>query len=284
MTTERKRLLTLIALPLLGLIVFFVLPVGMMILFSFKETTFGALFPPTLQHYIDFFGTREYFALLLDSTWVALLVAALSILLAYPVAYFLSFHGSQHRYTLLAILILPSWTSYLLRILAWKVMLGSNGIINSLLLSLGWIETGSPIFLYSKAAVLITLVYVWMPFAVLPIFTTLERMDTRLLEASQDLGATPLATFLRITLPLSLPGVIAAFFFVFIPTLGEWVTPALVGGVDGIMYGNLIQDQFLRGLNWPLGTVLSLALFALVSVFTVLLMRFITVEEITSVA
>ena len=149
---------------------------------------------------------------------------------------------------------------------------------------LGWIDTGTPILLYSQSAVILTLVYVWIPYAALPIFTTLQRIDPRLLEASEDLGASPWWTFTRVTLPMSVPGVVAAFFFVFIPTLGEWVTPDLVGGVDGIMYGNLIQSQFLRGLNWPMGTVMSLVLLVVVSGFTLLFNRFVTMREMSSVA
>ena len=255
-----------------------------MALFSFRETTFGPLFPPTLKHYQAFFASENYLRLLADSSWIAFLTALISILLAYPLAYYLIFHGGKHRLMLLSLLIIPAWTSYLLRILAWKVMLGSGGIINTTLLQLGWIEEGIPLILYSRSAVIITLVYIWIPYAALPIFSALERIDTRLLEASQDLGAGPWRTFFNVTLPLSIPGVAAAFFFVFIPTLGEWVTPALVGGVDGIMYGNLIQNQFLRGLNWPLGIVMSLVLMAIVSIFTILLYRFVSMRDMSSIA
>ena len=281
---KKKRLLALLSLPSVWMIVFFIIPYSMMVLFSFKQNTFGPLYPPTLAHYRKFFSTPGYLHVLLDTSWMSLLTALISILLAYPLAYYLIFHGGRHRMMLLSLLVIPAWTSYLLRILAWKVMLGSNGIINSALLSLGWISEGIPLLLYSKSAVVITLVYVWIPYAALPIFSSLERIDYRLLEASQDLGASPWRTFLRVTLPLSLPGVVAAFFFVFIPTLGEWVTPALVGGVDGIMYGNLIQNQFLRGLNWPMGIVMSLVLMVIVGVFTSLLYRFVSMRDISSIA
>lgn len=255
-----------------------------MLLFSVRLSTFSPVFPPTLIHYKEFFTTPVYLRLLLDSAWVALLTAVTTILLAYPLAYYLIFHAGKHRLVMLSFLILPAWTSYLLRVLAWKVILGSNGIFNTLLLSLGWIDEGVPIFLYSQSAVIITLVYVWIPYAALPIFSTLERIDKKLLEASQDLGAPPARTFLRITLPLSLPGLVSAFFFVFIPTLGEWVTPALIGGTDGIMYGNLVQNQFLRGLNWPMGTVMSTVLLLIVSVFTLFFNRYVTMKEMSALA
>ena len=255
-----------------------------MLLISFKESTQSPVFPLTLEHYIEFFSTPAYLTLLLRSTWIAFLTAAITILMAYPLAYFLIFHGGKHRMALLSFLILPAWTSYLLRVLAWKVILGSNGLINSLLVSLGWIDQGVPIFLYSQSAVIITLVYVWIPYAALPIFSTLEQIDSRLLEASQDLGASPLRTFLKVTLPMSIPGLVSAFFFVFIPSMGEWVTPSMVGGVDGFMYGNLVQNQFLRGLNWPMGTVMSTVLLLIVSVLTVIFNRFVTMKELSSMA
>ena len=131
----------------------------------------------------------------------------------------------------------------------------------------------SPILLYSRPAVVITLIYVWVPFVMLPIFASLERIDRYLLEAAADLGCTRFEAFLRVTFPLSLPGVVAGFFFAFIPTLGEFVTPLLVGGAQGSMYGNLIQDQFMRALNWPMGSVMSLAMLVIVLLMMFLLTR-----------
>ncbi|MBN2044338.1 MAG: ABC transporter permease [Anaerolineales bacterium] len=281
---KKRRVITLLSIPSIWLLLFFVLPFTIMLLFSIRETTFSPIFPPTLSHYIEFLTTPVYLRLLLSSAWIAFVTAVITILLAYPLAYYLIFHGGKHRLALLSFLILPAWTSYLLRVLAWKVILGSNGIINTFLLSLGLIDEGMPIFLYSQSAVIITLVYVWIPYAALPIFSTLERIDIKLIEASQDLGASPLRTFLRVTLPLSTPGLVSAFFFVFIPSLGEWVTPSLVGGADGIMYGNLVQTQFLRGLNWPMGTVMSTVLLLIVSVFTMLFNRHVTMKEMSALA
>ncbi len=277
---NKRRLGLLITPPAIILAVFFVVPLFIMLLYTFKDSTFGDMFPLTFEHYQTFIQTPSFFRLLLDSTWLALLTAVLSIVLAYPVAYFLVFYTGERRVLLLTLLILPAWISFLLRVLAWKVILGSDGLLNQALISLGLVQDGVPILLYSQAAVIITMVYVWIPFAALPLFAAMERIDPRLHEAAQDLGASPSQTFWRVTMPLSLPGVASAFFFVFIPTLGEWVTPTLVGGVSGVMYGNLIQDQFARALNWPLGALLSMVLLVLVGAFSYLFNRFIPITEV----
>jgi spermidine/putrescine transport system permease protein len=170
------------------------------------------------------------------------------------------------------LLLIPFWTSYLLRVMAWKIILGSEGVINSLLLYLGLIEEPIAALLYNRFAVAITLVYVWVPFAALPILAALQRIDPALPEAAADLGAAPSRQFWRVIFPLSLPGVLAAFFLVFIPTIGEYVTPLLVGGSRGSMFGNIIQEFFTKAVNWPLGAALSmvmlLATFLLVTVAT----------------
>jgi spermidine/putrescine transport system permease protein len=247
--------------PALGLLLLFVLPMSAMALFTLRAGSFGAereVF--TLEHYRAFLANTAFQRLLGRSALIALLTALGALVLAYPLAYYLAFGAGERRMALLTLILLPAWTSYLLRILAWKFILGSNGLINSLLVGLGLTEEALPILLYSPTAVVVTLIYVWMPFVALPIFAALQRIDRRLLEASADLGWRPWETFLRVTLPLSMPGVVAGFFFAFIPTLGEYVTPLLVGGARGVMYGNLIQDQFVRALNWPMGALMSLVM------------------------
>ena len=277
---NRSRITILMLPPVVWLFVLFIVPLGIMTVFSFRAGTYGAEREQyTIENYQQFFANPSYLNLLGQSAWIAFQTALIAIVLSYPLAYFLSFRAGASRVTLLTILIVPAWTSFLLRILAWKLILGSGGLLNTLLLSLNLIDEALPILLFSRAAVVVTLVYVWIPFATLPIFSALERVDRRLLEAAADLGCPPWQAFLRVTLPLSLPGVIAAFFFVFIPTLGEWVTPALVGGAQGIMYGNLIQDQFVRALNFPLGAVMSMILMALVLGFIVVFNRFIRVSD-----
>jgi spermidine/putrescine transport system permease protein len=270
---NRGRISLLIAPPALYLLLFFILPLGVMVLFSFRAGTIGeARSSLTLEHYRLFLTNSRYHLLLLRSGGIAFLIAAVSVLLAYPLAYFLVFYTGGRRVLLLTLTIVPTWTSFLLRIFAWKLILGSTGVLNTLLIHLGWIEKASPIMLYSRTAVIVTLIYVWFPFVALPIFAALERIDRSLLEAAADLGCKPWQAFLRVTLPLSLPGVLAGFFFCLIPTLGEFVTPVVVGGASGAMYGNLVQDQFMRALNWPMGSVMSMAMLmttlALIFLFT----------------
>jgi spermidine/putrescine transport system permease protein len=262
---KRSRLAILIGPPSLYLLVLFLLPLGIMVVFSFRAGTIGdarSLF--TLDNYQEFFTKSSFHRLLWISALLSFLVSIISVFLAYPLAYYLTFRAGPRRVILLTLLIVPTWTSYLLRIFAWKLILGSTGLLNTFLLWIGVVDQANPILLYSRNAVVITLVYVWVPFVALPIFAALERVDPSLLEAAADLGCRPWETFLRVTLPLSLPGVIAGFFFAMIPTLGEYVTPLLVGGGQGAMYGNLIQDQFVRALNWPMGSVMSLAMLLLV--------------------
>jgi spermidine/putrescine transport system permease protein len=269
-----RRLFALIGPPSVYLTLFFLLPLGIMAVFSFRAGTIGeARNVFTLEHYRQFIANAAYHRLLWRSSLMAFGIASISTLLAYPLAYFLAFQAGERKLTLMTLIIIPTWTSYLLRVFAWKLILGTNGLLNTLLLSLGIIDQASPILLYSRTAVMVTLVYVWVPFVALPIFAALERIDRSLLEAAADLGCKPWEAFLRVTLPLSAPGVIAGFFFCLIPTLGEYVTPLLVGGGQGAMYGNLIQDQFVRALNWSMGSVMSLAMLLAVIVLLVIFSR-----------
>jgi spermidine/putrescine transport system permease protein len=281
---HRSRIATLVSPPALFLIVLFLLPIGFMALFSFRVGTFGEtrnMF--TLDHYRDFFANAPLLRLLWRSLLISFWVSIYSVVLAYPIAYYLVFQGGDRKLLLLTIIIVPAWVSYLLRVLAWKVILGSTGILASFIAWIGLDPRESAFLLYSSDAVTVTLVYVWIPFVALPIFAALERIDPHLLEAAADLGCTKFEAFLRVTLPLSLPGVVAGFLFVFIPTVGEYVTPALVGGTEGVMFGNLIQDQFLRGLNWPVGSLMSLAMLAIVLVPLVVFARFFKISDIAGV-
>lgn len=258
---HRGRVAVLAGMPGLYLLLLFLLPLLIMAVYSFRGGISGEAYQTfTLENYQAFLDRPAFLRLLWTSSLIALGIALVSTVLAYPLAYYLVFRAGSRRMILLTLLIVPTWTSYLLRIFAWRLILGSSGLLNSFLLSVGLVEEASPILLYSRSAVVITLIYVWVPFVALPIFAALDRIDGSLLEAAADLGSRPWEVFLRITLPLSLPGVVAGFFFALIPTLGEYVTPLLVGGGRGAMYGNLIQDQFLRALNWPMGSVMSLAM------------------------
>lgn len=255
--------------PALWLAAFFLLPMAGMVLQSFQGARgAGDL---GLQQYRALLGSPRYLRELGQTTVVSGLVAGLSVLLAYPLAWFLAFRGGRRRAVLLMVLMAPGWVSYLLRVFSWKLMLGTGGALNQVLLGLGLLREPAPWLLYSMSAVVTVLVYVWIPFAALPIFAALERIDRSLLEAAADLGARPWQAFRQVTLPLSMPGVSAAFCLVFVPTLGEYVTPLLVGGPRGLLFGNLVQSQFQKAMNWPLGSAMSLMLL-LVAVPVMLLL------------
>ncbi|WP_394887377.1 ABC transporter permease [Mesorhizobium sp. AaZ16] len=219
----------------------------------------------TLEQYRIALTEPIYRDLLLRSLTVALLVSVFTVVLAYPIAYFISFHGGRHKGLWLFLITIPFWTSYLLRVMSWKVILGYNGVLNSGLMGLGVIDEPSTALLYNTTAVVITLTHAWAAFAILPIYVSLEKVDRTLLEAATDLGDGPLRRFLRITLPLSVPGIMSALLIVMIPTVGDFVTPRLVGGKDGVMIANAIQAQFGKASNWPLGAALSVTTMAVVT-------------------
>src|ERR687888_1091999 len=241
--------------------------------------------PITLQGWHDLLHGAIYLKLFWKSVEMSLIVSAIIVVLAYPLAYYLALSGTKRKYVLLLLLIAPFLTSYLLRVLAWKVILGNHGAINSFLAWTGLRSPDHPIsqLLYSRFAVMLVLAYIWLPFVALPIFVSLESLDRRLLEAASDLGASRLQAFRKVTLPLSLPGVFAAFLFVFIPTLGEFITPSLVGGTTGYMYGNQIVDLFGTGFpDWQTGSVLAIFLFAVVVVLTVVFSRFLQPRQVAA--
>ena len=269
--------------PLFWLAAFLVMPVLLMALFSFRPDMRGDLFQawsPTIAQYIRIAATGSYWRLLGISSLTALGIGMSAVLLAYPLAYFLVFHAGRRTAFYLILLLIPFWTSYLLRIMAWKILLGTEGVINSFLLYVGVIQEPLTALLYNRTAVILTLIYVWIPFAALPIFASLQRIDRALFEAAADLGARPFHQFTRVTLPLSAPGVLAAFFMVFIPTVGEYVTPLLVGGSRGFLYGNIIQDFFTKAANWPLGSALSMIMLAATLVLVLLATRLIDWKQL----
>jgi spermidine/putrescine transport system permease protein len=276
----------LLGLPIAWLVVFFVLPIVIVAAYSFDVYS---LFPGrhgfTLGGWRGFFHDPVYLGLFWKSVKMSLIVSAIVVVLAYPLAYYLALSGTKRKYILLLVLIAPFLTSYLLRVLAWKVILGDQGVVNSFLFWTGLRSPGNPLsqLLYSRFAVMLVLGYVWLPFVALPIFVSLESLDRRLLEAASDLGASRLQAFRRVTLPLSAPGVVAAFLFVFIPTLGEFITPSLVGGATGYMYGNQIVDLFGTGFpDWETGAVLALFLFGVVTVLTVVFARFLQPRQLAA--
>src|SRR6187200_2176424 len=276
---------TLLGLPLAWLAVFFVVPIAIVTCYSLNVYSIDpGPHSLTLSAWHDFLHSSIYLALFWKSVKMSLIVSAIIVALAYPLAYYLALSGTKRKYVLLLLLIAPFLTSYLLRVLAWKVLLGDEGPINSLLSSTGVTSSDSPLTLiYTQFAVMLVLGYIWLPFVALPIFVSLESLDRRLLEAATDLGASRLQAFIRVTLPLSAPGVFAAFLFVFIPTLGEFVTPSLVGGTDGYMYGNQIADLFGTGFpDWRTGSVLALFLLGVVGALTLVFARFLQPRQVAT--
>ncbi|MGL4527608.1 MAG: ABC transporter permease [Aestuariivirga sp.] len=228
---------------------------------------------PTMWMGIPFpFENPVYAILMLKSLVMSLAVTAAVILIAYPMAYFLAFRVTRYKALWIIIITIPFWTSYLLRVFSWKIMLGFNGVINSGLMSLGIISEPLSFLLYNPPAVVITLTHAWVTFAVLPIYVSLEKIDRSLLEAATDLGDSKWQRFRRVTLPLSLPGTISAALLVFIPTVGDYVTPTLVGGPGGTMIGNSIQSLFLKQDNSPRGAALSIVMMAIVALLSLLFM------------
>ena len=269
--------------PVLWLTAFLVLPVILMAAFSFRPDMRGELFErwtPTFSQYASIVATGSYWRLLGISTLTALGIAISAVLLAYPLAYFLAFHAGRRASFYLVLLLIPFWTSYLLRIMAWKILLGTEGVINSSLIYVGLIQEPLTALLYNRTAVLVTLIYVWIPFATLPILAALQRIDPALFEAAADLGARPYHQFIRVTLPLSAPGILAALFMVFIPTVGEYVTPLLVGGSRGFLYGNIIQDFFTKAANWPLGSALSVIMLGATFLLVLLATRLVNWKQL----
>jgi len=215
------------------------------------------------------------------SMQITVLVSVAATAAAYPLAYYLAFHARRFRYPLLLLLIAPFFTSYLLRIVAWAdVMLNDNGVVNQVLWALHLEPQGTAVswLLYSNFSIFLVLFYSWIPFVSLPIFAVLENMDHRLIEAASDLGAGRFSTFWLVTFPLSLPGVIAAFVFVLIPTTGEFIAPLYVGGPSNQLFGNEIQGFFGDSPNWNYGAVLAIALIAVVLVLTVIFGRFLDTD------
>jgi spermidine/putrescine transport system permease protein len=276
----------LLGLPLGWLAVFFLVPIAIVGAYGFG---LASLNPGphsfTLTAWHDFLHGSVYLGLFWKSVKMSLLVSAAIVFLAYPLAYYLALSGTKRKYVLLLLLIAPFLTSYLLRVLAWKVILGDRGVFNTFLFWTGLRDADHPLsqLLYSRFAVMLVLGYIWLPFVALPIFVSLESLDRRLLEAASDLGASRWQAFRRVTLPLSAPGIAAAFLFVFIPTIGEFVTPSLVGGTGGYMYGNQIVDLFGTGFpDWQTGSVLSLFLLGVVVLLTIVFARFLQVRQVTT--
>ncbi len=269
---ESRQGLLLVSPTLVYALLLLAVPLLAIIVFSFWTQDFLTIDrTPTLANYREIATEPLYRLLLTRTVIIAATVTLATVLLAFPIAYFVSFYVPPERKALWIFMItIPFWTSYLIRVFLWKVILGFNGVLNSSLLGIGIIEEPLTFILYNANAVVITLAHAYAPFAILPIFVALEKIDRSLLEASRDLGEGYVRTFLRVTLPLAMPGLVAAVLIVFIPTVGDYVTPELVGGPNGRMIGNWIQSLFLGQNQQTLGAATAVVAMLIVGVIALL--------------
>lgn len=270
-----SRGLLLVSPALLYAVLLLAVPIAAVVAISFWTQDYLDLHREfTLANYEEAWTQPIYRILMLRSIAVSATVTVCTVVLAFPIAYYVSFHVPQKSKPLWIFLItIPFWTSYLMRIFLWKVILGYNGVVNGTLTRLGIIEEPLSFILYNVNAVIITLSHAWAPFAILPIFVALEKIDRSLLEAATDLGENAVRRFFRITLPLALPGVLGAALIVFIPTVGDYVTPRLVGGPNGLLIANMIELQFKKANNPPLGAALAISSMFIIAVLSLLFIR-----------
>jgi spermidine/putrescine transport system permease protein len=264
---HQLRTIAVLGIPLTWVLITLVVPVGVLLAHSFFVVEFPTFKPALVfDSYNEIVTDPQYFQVIGRTLKIALITATCSLLVAYPLAYFLAIKVKSHtlRTTLYFLIILPLWVSYLLRAYVWKTILGQEGILNSFLMYTGLISEPSPLFLYNQFSMVITLTYIFIPFMAMPIFAALEKIPPRLLEASADLGMTPLQTFRHVTLPLSMPGVVAGLTFTICLTSGDFVAAFMVGGPSSTMVASTIQSQFGASLNWPLGAALSVIMFLFV--------------------
>jgi len=265
--TRQARAAGLVSPPLLWVLLFMIVPYLIMFTYSFYTKRFPT-FVPDFQfgNYGTIFTDPQYYQILFRTFKIACLVAVAALTCAYPLAYFLVFRVRRPgaRMILYMMVIAPLWISYLLRAYTWKTILGSEGVLNTFLVWTGILAEPTDIFLYNQFSMVVTLTYIFVPFMVMPIFTALEKIPPSMVEASKDLGVGPLRSFLFVTLPLSMPGVIAGLTFTFCLTFGDFIAAFLVGGPNGFMIANIVQSQFGAALNWPLGSALSIIMLVIV--------------------
>jgi spermidine/putrescine transport system permease protein len=252
--------------PLLWVVMFLLVPYGLLFCYSFWSVSPSQTMVRswTLDNYRELFRVNVYLQTLFRSMWIAARVMIFSLLLGYPLAYYLSFYAGARKDLFYQLVIIPLWVSYLVRAYAWKTILGSDGVLNTLLQYVHLTKHPLEFLLYSPFAVVLTLTHIYTPFAVLPIYAALEHIPRNLVEASHDLGASPLQTFWRVIFPLSIPGVLAGATFAFVLSLGDFLAPLLLGGPSGIMISNIVVSLFGAAYNWPLGAAISLCMLTLV--------------------
>jgi spermidine/putrescine transport system permease protein len=250
--------------PLLWVSLFLLLPYALMLAHSFWLVRDGVIIHQwNLQNYVKLLQNPVYAEVLFRTARIAASVTILSLLLGYPLAYFMSFHAILRKDLLYQLVIVPLWVSYLVRGYAWKTILGSDGVLNGFLQYLHITKEPVSFFLYSPFAVILTLTHIYTPFVFLPLYASLEHIPRNLIEASHDLGASPRTTFFRVILPLSIPGLLAGATFAFVLTLGDFLGPMLVGGPSSIMIANVVQSLFGTAYDWPLGAAIAVCILFL---------------------
>ncbi len=252
--------------PLLWVSFFLLFPYLLLFCYSFwsVSSTQTIVHSWTFDNYRELLRVNVYLQTLFRSMWIAFRVMLFSLLLGYPLAYYLSFHAGRRKDLLYQLVIIPLWVSYLVRAYAWKTILGSDGVLNTLLQYLHLAKHPLEFLLYSPFAVVLTLTHIYTPFAILPIYASLEHIPRNLVEASHDLGASPLQTFWRVILPLSIPGILAGATFAFVLSLGDFLAPLLLGGPSGVMVSNIVVSLFGAAYDWPLGAAISFCMLGLV--------------------
>ena len=273
--------------PIAWVVLFFAIPFAIIIKISFSHSIFSA--PPyapmlewvgnhalniklTFENYYLLFNERLYISSYLNSLYLAAISTIFCLLIGYPMAYGIAHSHSRWRHFLLLMIILPFWTSFLIRVYAWMGLLSNTGFINSLLIKIGLISAPLPL-LHNNFAVCIGIIYTYLPFMILPLYASVEKVDPILIEASADLGAKPISTFFKVTLPLTFKGILTGSMLVFIPAVGEFVIPELLGGPNNPMIGKILWMEFFSNLDWPVASAIAVALLILLVIPMIIFQR-----------
>ncbi|UCB45836.1 MAG: ABC transporter permease [Spirochaetota bacterium] len=257
------------------LIILVITPVILMFIMGFRlKEGYDVTDTFTLANYMQFAKNPSYWKVLLKTFRMSLTVSCCAILLSYPLAYFVSRKMKKFKELLFMLIIIPLWVSYLVRIIAWRTILGNRGLINTLLMTVGLTNEPLKFFLYNEIAVVITLTYIAVPFVFIPLYTVLEKIPKNLLDASNDLGANEFRTFLNVILPISSPGLLTGFMLSFLIALGDYIIPAQLGGSRGMMFGNIVWSQFGFASNWPMGSVMGFVLFFIAAIILAISQKF----------
>ncbi len=271
---NRGLLSVLLGPAVFWLILFFVAPLLIVLVVSFsKRSLLGVVeYTFNIQNYIRVFSEPIYLTILWKSTWLAIVNTVLCLLLAYPFAFYIARQPPNRQTVLIFLVMVPFWTNFLVRTYALIFLVRDTGLLNNLLISLGVIDQPL-VIMFTQGAVMLGMLYGYLPFAILPLYASIEQLDYNYVQAAQDLGANNFQVFRRVILPLTMPGVVAASIITFIPTLGAYVTPDLMGGGNTFLIGNLLQQQFMTVRDWPFGSALGIVLAVMVLVATMIYFR-----------